>query len=273
VSAPRERQCTSCGRTFRGSNLRCQACSAIDRACVGCGKTFRGTKRQCRACQAREHSCTLCGSTFHGTQSRCNRCRRIQRECTSCGRTFRGTNLKCPLCGPSPHECTGCGRTFRGTVDLCTSCRRAERECAGCGQVFYGSNRDCPSCARTRRPVADLAAYDRRRRNARRARKLAAQISGPLPLSIYAEIIASGPCVYCGGSATTVDHIRPLARGGHEAAANLAPACTRCNASKGARLLTEWRPDRVAQAIAASPLVAAEYRRQARGEEYAEVTS
>lgn len=82
------------------------------------------------------------------------------------------------------------------------------------------------------------------------------------------ECIACGqpfrgnPCVYCGKAATTVDHIRPLARGGHEIEANLTAACKRCNSSKGAKLLTEWRPERVARAIAVSPAVAKEYERQ-----------
>jgi 5-methylcytosine-specific restriction endonuclease McrA len=101
--------------------------------------------------------------------------------------------------------------------------------------------------------------------NSRRARKLAAEVAGPLPASAYAAVVASGPCVYCGAAATTVDHIRPLARGGHEVETNLVPACQPCNSSKHDRLLTEWRPDRVAHAITASPLVAIEYQRQIAG--------
>ena len=93
--------------------------------------------------------------------------------------------------------------------------------------------------------------------NARRARKLAAEVVGPVPPEVYEAIRASGPCVYCGQPATTVDHVRPLARGGWEHEANLVPACGSCNYSKCARLLTEWRPDRVAHAVACSPVVAA----------------
>lgn len=90
----------------------------------------------------------------------------------------------------------------------------------------------------------------------RRARKLAAAVTGPVPAGTYATVLASGPCVYCGAPATCVDHITPLANGGHEAEYNLAPACDTCNGSKGAKLLTEWDPVRVEHAMACSEKVA-----------------
>ena len=95
--------------------------------------------------------------------------------------------------------------------------------------------------------------------NARRARKLAAEVAGPVPAEVYATIRASGPCVYCGTEATTVDHVRPLARGGWEHESNLVPACMSCNCSKNVSLLTAWRPDRVAYGVAHSLKVASEY--------------
>jgi len=106
------------------------------------------------------------------------------------------------------------------------------------------------------------AAQVRKDANARRARKRAAEIAGPVPAAVYAAVLASGPCVYCGVAATSVDHIRPLARGGYETAGNLVPACGSCNSSKHDRLLIDWDPARVARAAQASPLVAAEYGRQ-----------
>jgi 5-methylcytosine-specific restriction endonuclease McrA len=102
-----------------------------------------------------------------------------------------------------------------------------------------------------------LAARERKNRNVRRSRKLAAEVAGPVPASVYAEILAEGSCVYCGNRAQHVDHIVPLARGGHEAPYNLVPACQPCNSSKGARLLAEWDQVRVAYAMQASAKVAA----------------
>ena len=90
----------------------------------------------------------------------------------------------------------------------------------------------------------------------RRARKLAALVNGPLPPGTYARVLASGPCVYCGKPATSVDHVIALARGGLEIEANLVPACASCNGSKGAKLLQDWDPVRVAHAVACTPKVA-----------------
>ena len=51
----------------------------------------------------------------------------------------------------------------------------------------------------------------------------------------------SEPCAYCGHAlADTVDHIRPLARGGSNEIENLAPACRACNSAKRDRLPIEW---------------------------------
>lgn len=56
-----------------------------------------------------------------------------------------------------------------------------------------------------------------------------------------------GRCAYCGEVAPlTRDHIVPLSRGGRHSIGNLIPACRRCNGSKGARLLVEWRATRKA---------------------------
>jgi hypothetical protein len=42
---------------------------------------------------------------------------------------------------------------------------------------------------------------------------------------------------------------------------NLVPACQPCNQSKGARLLTDWRVDRIRHGVAHSLKVAKEYAR------------
>jgi 5-methylcytosine-specific restriction endonuclease McrA len=39
-------------------------------------------------------------------------------------------------------------------------------------------------------------------------------------------------CHYCGGPATTVDHVIPKSKGGTNAWNNLVAACRRCNGSK-----------------------------------------
>lgn len=47
-------------------------------------------------------------------------------------------------------------------------------------------------------------------------------------------------CAYCGSLADTLDHIRPLARGGITARENLVPACSGCNLAKGHADALEW---------------------------------
>jgi len=49
-------------------------------------------------------------------------------------------------------------------------------------------------------------------------------------------------CVYCGGKVAHIDHLWPLHTGGDDAPWNLAPACARCNLSKGSKSLGEWFP-------------------------------
>lgn len=49
-----------------------------------------------------------------------------------------------------------------------------------------------------------------------------------------------GECVYCGGPATTRDHVIPRTRGGSDDASNIVLACHPCNASKGTQTPEEW---------------------------------
>lgn len=44
-----------------------------------------------------------------------------------------------------------------------------------------------------------------------------------------------GRCWICGGEANSIDHVKPLARGGSKWPANLRPACRSCNSKKGQR--------------------------------------
>jgi 5-methylcytosine-specific restriction endonuclease McrA len=42
-------------------------------------------------------------------------------------------------------------------------------------------------------------------------------------------------CAYCGGGATTIDHVQPRSRGGGDSWENLVACCLRCNNLKGDR--------------------------------------
>lgn len=62
--------------------------------------------------------------------------------------------------------------------------------------------------------------------------------------SIFAQ--QEGKCAYCKKQLTAyhIDHVVPLSRGGTNWPDNLALACATCNCSKGAKLLSEWLPNR-----------------------------
>jgi 5-methylcytosine-specific restriction endonuclease McrA len=58
-------------------------------------------------------------------------------------------------------------------------------------------------------------------------------------------------CGYCGGAASTIDHVLPRSRGGANTWENTVAACGRCNGRKGNRTPAEarmplrrapWRP-------------------------------
>lgn len=230
----------------------------------GCDTRFRGHTRHCGACRTRERACTDCGKVFRSMSLRCWACRAPERDCAECGRRFRGQRRCCSICIASERACDQCGETFRGKGRYCQPCLEHDRECETCGKQFKGKSRNCNACIRKAGDADEWANRNRQSHNKRRARKYKAQIAGPVPAEVYAAIRASGPCVYCGKSASTVDHVVPLVRGGAEHEDNLVPACGgRCNQSKGTKFLTEWRHrDRVAHAVEVSTKVAAAYRRE-----------
>jgi hypothetical protein len=249
----------ACGEVFRGLLSRCGPCQSQDRTC-SCGKDFKGRGRLCGVCRAIDRVC-ICGKAFRGQTKQCKACRMRDRVC-ACGAVFRGDELKCGACSVVPQECTSCGSRFRGRRGTCPTCSGRRARVCDCGKRFRGTNTACSACQRARKDPAKVSALNRSNINKRRARKAAAEIQGPVPASVYRKIRDAGVCVYCGGPGRTVDHIRPLARGGWEHESNLVSACESCNYSKGAKLLRDWNQDRVAHAVRVSVLVAEAYERE-----------
>lgn len=74
----------------------------------------------------------------------------------------------------------------------------------------------------------------------RRVRKLSAKTFLVTPKEI--KKMLSKPCSYCYSSQSTqLDHIIPLSRGGDHSIGNLTGSCKKCNLSKGAKFITEWK--------------------------------
>ena len=58
--------------------------------------------------------------------------------------------------------------------------------------------------------------------------------------------LLSKKCYLCGEKASEhIDHIIPLSRGGSHSIGNLLGACSACNLSKGAKLLIQYKRDRI----------------------------
>jgi 5-methylcytosine-specific restriction endonuclease McrA len=132
---------------------------------------------------------------------------------------------------PVAAECLSCGQQFapKRRAQSWTKC--CSKSCATSFRQ-WGSRRD-PGDRRSTRYARELATpgLTRHQRDLLRERWLRQQ----------------RPCFYCAGTASTVDHIVPLVRGGTNFEGNLVPACRPCNSSKRERLLVEWRMARGAK--------------------------
>lgn len=68
------------------------------------------------------------------------------------------------------------------------------------------------------------------------ARYVRAPMARSVPVSRRGVLRRDGHrCAYCGGAATTVDHVLPRSRGGRDTWENLVACCVRCNNLKGNR--------------------------------------
>jgi 5-methylcytosine-specific restriction endonuclease McrA len=242
-----KRNCNECGKTFLGDQLICHICRGKPKSCIECGKIFRGTAFRCKQCRATREICFVCGELklcpdrhiCHACQ---NKARKAELKCESCDHIFKGRN-----------------------EHICSTCRQIERICPNCASAFKGIRTICQKCYLKTLPIEKRQAYSRSGNNARRARIKLVTISEPISSDTYMKIRNLGSCVYCDKPACVVDHITPLARGGHEAEYNLVPACKSCNSSKQARMLIDWDSVRVTHACEVSPAVRREYARQLAG--------
>lgn len=81
---------------------------------------------------------------------------------------------------------------------------------------------------------------DRSREHSRRAKTKRRGCTPTEEANEYDRILRLDPCCYCGAPTEQVDHIVPIVRGGGGDWDNLTAACTRCNASKGAKPLLHF---------------------------------
>lgn len=92
-----------------------------------------------------------------------------------------------------------------------------------------------------KRHRADPFAYDLEAAQLRQERNKARDLRAS---QWWKRRIAKGLCHWCGRSFApaelTMDHVVPVARGGHSTKGNVVPACKQCNTQKKELLPMEW---------------------------------
>jgi 5-methylcytosine-specific restriction endonuclease McrA len=94
------------------------------------------------------------------------------------------------------------------------------RPCLNCGTLATGTR--CPTCEarhQAKRNAQPNRAYHRTREHRQRRERVLAR--------------DGHRCHWCGGPATELDYLVPLALGGERSDANAVAACKRCNSKRG----------------------------------------
>lgn len=188
-------------------------------------------------------NCRQCGTAFSATwgsaricSDECRRERALQktRDWRQHIATVKGAAQATP--------CIDCAEQTRGLRCRTCSIRSSStlaRQCADCGKTATG--RRCRSCYAESKRI-----YGTDHNKGRRAfRELIVGLPKTRRRALLHKWQRQGrTCTFCPNPCESVDHVIPLARGGTNYEGNLTPACIRCNSSRGARTVMEWRMGR-----------------------------
>lgn len=193
-------------------------------------------KQTCRVCNKEKHATEFSKSKTRktGLDSRCKDCYRDITRTRRGGRNERWLEIE-ELKQKYLFKCSRCKKIF----DLTLRRNRKDYTCRECKnaaprQQLYNSEK-------RRKEYLEHPFRYKEQRARRRARIRNAEGSAT-KTQIKAKFDYYGNrCIYCGCRENlTVEHIKPLSRGGSNWPANLAPACKNCNLRKGDRKLGEW---------------------------------
>jgi 5-methylcytosine-specific restriction endonuclease McrA len=213
--------CRECFREYKAERRRKAVAASPERACVICGTGFRSLhhlKLSCSKACARERERRLIGVTAIPTEPI---------TCPVCSTRFTMRNSNHIYCS------SGCTMIAHGKwsgnprVRFTAEEREASRRKARA--KWIAANPDY---------VPVPASPDVRRESVRRyrARKRAAPTTAFSAADVESKLGYWGNlCWMCGARATSLDHVKPLAKGGPHMLANFRPACGRCNSSKSNR--------------------------------------
>jgi hypothetical protein len=220
------------------------------RVCQHCGVTFWSSIKKGRYCGPRcsgeathpgtvQHTCTVCRLDFmislQFDKTECSRRCLVWRqahpgedlvtECRWCGSDLLADKQRRTRAIGAEWCDDRCWHAWKAGI-LWETIR--DRRCVVCNDpipvTVHLYRKVCSDLCKTRNRSIEVLF---RQTHARRKRLDEASLTHRVPKRvIYA--LRRLPCAYCGGPGGTVDHVIPLARGGHHAEGNLVPACRSC---------------------------------------------
>lgn len=265
------KECIICGKVFDGANASktcSKECSNIrksqtdklkrikERACKSCGKKYVGTKMFCsdeckhnslvRDKKSYSHTCVTCGTEYKNKQYHSkycsNECKPItvyKSICKQCGRTYNAKYKKQIFCSV---DCLGEHNR-----------KRAKVICQHCGELFNNTDNrvDRKFCSRDcflkhiggkkwdQKSIVSDATH------IKRAKKLNVKYESIDPIEIFNR--DNWTCGLCGKAvnkytpypddmSASLDHIKPLSKGGTHTKDNVQLAHLGCNRRKGNKL-------------------------------------
>lgn len=160
----------------------------------------------------------------------------IIRMCKTCRSTPSGEFLNCDECRQrdrdrvARYKASQRGRQRQAEWARSSAGRESARRRSG---SWRARNRDAVKSVRT---SVEGRAYARLASQRYRARKRGATVLAVSADSLRQRLEMFGEkCWMCGAPWVAWDHVKPLGKGGAHMLSNLRPACTSCNAGKGAR--------------------------------------
>lgn len=173
-------------------------------------------------------------------------------RCDQCGAEFVPYNHKARFCSPAcagEHSRISRRRTTDLPAKTCPECREQFNPATWSRQVYCTVRCRRSACLRRilkdpRRAAARKAlwrtyskseAYRLGQKNHKARRRTAERKGDNISLADWKALVArfDGKCAYCRQELPlTMDHVKPLIKGGEHVLSNIVPACAKCNATK-----------------------------------------
>jgi 5-methylcytosine-specific restriction endonuclease McrA len=159
----------------------------------------------------------------------CSTCKKAQptKEYSACNKVKSGLNARCKTCEKIRHK-----KDYESNKDYNLEWARKYRE------ENYERRREVEKKSHAKNKEKHRPAH-----NARQSvRNKILNEKKYLILDKELHKIYNSPCFNCGSMENqSLDHIIPVSRGGNHSIGNVMTLCLKCNMSKHARTITEWK--------------------------------